>query len=284
MNYPLVTVFTLIYNTNPIYVIEAIKSIIDNKYPHIQHIIIDDFSPNVSCKMVVKDWIRENKYNCEFYEHEVNYGICKTLNHVLELAKGKYILGCSDDIILPHRIYNDVSRFEKLDDSYAIIFGQSQIININSELQPQIFPDILAPDDDNYFDLLLERNQLSAPSTTYKTSILKKEGGFNEFFFYEDYEINLRLAQRKYKFKFFKDINAYYRIHGSNNSHKLNYDIENFRILSSFNNSEKVKNYTFNKVKELILEKNQDYLEMMKIYETNFGISLYLRYLKLVTK
>ena len=62
MNYPLVTVFTLIYDTNPKFVIQAIESIRANNYPNLQHIIIDDCSINPQSKETVKKWISENKF------------------------------------------------------------------------------------------------------------------------------------------------------------------------------------------------------------------------------
>ena len=49
---PLVTVFTLIYNTNPKYVIEAIESVRANNYSNLQHIIIDD----CFCEYLILDY------------------------------------------------------------------------------------------------------------------------------------------------------------------------------------------------------------------------------------
>lgn len=128
MEYPLVTVFTLIYNTNPRYVIEAIESVRANNYPNLQHIIIDDCSPNPEPKRAVKQWIKDNNYLCEFYEHETNYGICKTLNHVLELTKGKYLFGCSDDLISSTKILSDVEILEKSETSCGAIYSDAYLI------------------------------------------------------------------------------------------------------------------------------------------------------------
>src|SRR6188474_3378131 len=97
---PLVTVFSLVYNTGK-YVIEAIESVKANNYPNIQHIIIDDCSYDGVSTELVSDWIKENNYNCTFIKHEKNQGICRTLNEILRLAKGKYIFGVSDDLIMP---------------------------------------------------------------------------------------------------------------------------------------------------------------------------------------
>jgi glycosyltransferase involved in cell wall biosynthesis len=271
MDYPLVTVCTLIYNTNPKYVIEAIQSIKANNYPNLQHIIIDDCSTDPQPKEIVKKWILENNYQCEFYEHEVNYGICKTLNHVLELTRGKYFLGCSDDIITSDRILQDVIQFSKLTDDYSIVFGLTQEINENGVLKPKVFPWTEEPSSDNYWDLLLKGNCLSGPSTTYKTEILKDINGFNENFKLEDYEMNLRLASNKYKFKAIAKINGFYRVHSNSISSKLNFELENIRVLSNFKNEEKIKDIIYERVWQFLFHRKDGYKEALQIYVTSFG-------------
>ena len=139
MDYPLVTVFTLIYNTNPKFVIEAIESVRANNYPNLQHIIIDDCSSDQLPKEKVKNWILENNYPCEFYEHEINYGVCKTLNHVLELAKGKYIFGCSDDVILNNKIITEVNILNNLDEKYAATYSDAYLINDENKVLQGLF-------------------------------------------------------------------------------------------------------------------------------------------------
>lgn len=216
MEWPLVTVFTLIYNTNPRYVIEAIESVRANEYPNLQHIIIDDCSPNPEPKQVVKKWIDENNYPCEFYEHEVNYGICKTLNHVLELTKGKYIFGCSDDMILPNRIKDDVISLEGEDNSIAFISSISQFIDENSSILPNFFPiynfDLSKVD---IWPILLVSSPFSAPASTIRVDVLKKLGGYSEDYIFEDYSFWFKLISSNYKFKFSPKIQTLYRISSS---------------------------------------------------------------------
>ncbi|MEY4571684.1 MAG: hypothetical protein RLZ10_895 [Bacteroidota bacterium] len=271
MDLPLVTVFTLIYNTNPKYVIEAIKSVQASKYPNIQHIIIDDCSPDSMPKQTIKKWIEENNYPCEFYEHEVNYGICKTLNHVLHLAKGEFILGCSDDKITTDRIKKDVQVFSTLQSDYAIVFSLCQVINSNSELQPKVFPSLEIPSDDNYWHRLLESNCIAAPAVTYRVESLKKIGGFKENFKFEDYEIYLRLSSQGYKFKCLPEILTYYRIHNESISMKLNFDIEDIRILSSFSDVLGVKKIVFEKVWDIVYLKKSNFPEAKHLYEFHFS-------------
>jgi glycosyltransferase involved in cell wall biosynthesis len=206
--YPRVTVFTLIYNTNPRYIIEAIESVRANNYPNIQHIIIDDCSPDPIPKSIVKDWIAKENYPCEFYEHDVNFGICKTLNHVLQLAKGKYMFGCSDDVILCERIWGDINLFEsnKLID---VVHSNYQIINSSGELSFK--GKEISIENKLYFDRLLVSNFISAPTVTWKVERLKQVGGFSEKFKFEDYELWLRMAKMGCLFEFRNEITTLYR-------------------------------------------------------------------------
>jgi GT2 family glycosyltransferase len=277
---PLVTVFTLIYNTNPDYVIEAIESVRANSYPNIQHIIIDDCSPNPEPKNVVKKWVKKVNYQCEFYDHEINYGICKTLNHVLSLAKGKYILGCSDDILTVDRIKEDVKILEKVGERYALVFGMSQIIDNLSRLKYQVIPNIIdIPNDDNYFSILLENNIISAPSVTIRVDAIKQVGGYDESLPYEDYDMWLRLSLEGFKFAPNPRINCYYRKHAeSMTSIFTQYRIEEFKIKLKFSHLDEVKECLKNEIIHLgysdRLLNNQLYKYYKEVYGSEFILTI----------
>lgn len=224
MDFPLVTVFTLIYNTNPKYVIEAIESVRSNNYPNIQHIIIDDCSPDPQPKNIVKKWIIDNNYPCEFYEHEVNYGVCKTLNHVLELAKGKYIFGCSDDLIVRDKIETEVTLLESLGSEYVATYSDALLIDANGlplyGLFIQKYCHFTSLPDHDLYEVLLKGNILPAMAMMWRTDYIKEVGGYDESLPVEDYDLNLRLA-RKYKFKLIHTPVAKYRIHSESLSNNL---------------------------------------------------------------
>ena len=233
--YPLVTVFTLIYNTNPKYIIEAIESVRDNNYPNLQHIIVDDCSPNPHPKEALKEWIKKEEYDCEFYEHQTNFGICRTLNHVLELAKGKYMLGCSDDRITSDRIIKDVEILEKLGEKYALIFGMSQEMDSNSKLKYNVFPKLReTPEDDNYFNVLLSKNIFATPSITLRTQSVRDVGGYDTSLKYEDYDLWLNLSCNGYKFAQNCSISSYYRVHSDSASATMAFHIEDIKCLLKY--------------------------------------------------
>jgi GT2 family glycosyltransferase len=225
-SFPLVTVFTLIYNTNPKFVIEAIESIRANNYPNIQHIIIDDCSPNPEPKRVVKQWIDRENYPCEFYEHEVNYGVCKTLNQVLELAKGKYIFGCSDDIISFNKIFTEIEILESLNDSFAATYSDAFIIDENGKFLKDMFISknridlVSAPSGEIFYDLC-NGNFLPMMSMMFKTELIKKIGGFDERLEYEDFDLHLRLF-KQFKIYYIDSPLSFYRVHSSSLVNNIN--------------------------------------------------------------
>ena len=280
-NYPLVTVFTLIYNTNPKFVIEAIESVRANNYPNLQHIIIDDCSPDPEPKSVVKEWIKNEGYLCEFHEHEVNYGLCKTLNHVLQLAKGKYMFGCSDDVILCDRILGDINLFEsnKLID---VVHSNYQIINALGELSSK--GKEISIENKLYFDRLLVSNFISVPTVTWKVERLKKVGGFSEKFKFEDYELWLRMAKMGCLFKFRNEITTLYRVHELSFSQNRWREvfIEDLKIkieyTDCYNQSEvnRLKHIFISQLKEEGLKK--DILECYFLFKQKIGRSLFNLY------
>lgn len=125
--FPLVTVGTLCYNTGS-YVIEALECVKKQNYPNIQHIIIDDCSKDNSAQLI-EDWIRANNYRCTFIRHEVNKGVHFGLSEIFSQASGKYLVMISDDLWVGNMLRNQVKVIENLDDSYAMVYGDTQIVN-----------------------------------------------------------------------------------------------------------------------------------------------------------
>jgi glycosyltransferase involved in cell wall biosynthesis len=268
-NYPLVTVFTLIYNTNPRYIIEAIESVRANNYPNIQHIIIDDCSPDPNPKAIVKDWILNERYPCEFYEHDTNFGICKTLNHVLELAKGEYLIGCCDDLITKTRIWDDVRILGDLDENYVLVFGLAQIIDKDSNLSMRVFGTIdKVPSDSNYFELLTDGNCIATQSVTIRLKMLKEIGGFDENYLFEDYPLWLKFSAIGLKFAVNPTVNGYYRVHAESISNELNYVTLCFEVLCQYLEVPMVHEKIRSRIISMGINKDSNYTRCMEIYST----------------
>ena len=91
--YPLITVLTLSYNSTYIY--ESIQSVLEQSYPHIEYIIVDDGS-GVFCQDEIRTYIKNRKgNNLEDYQvivHPQNLGTVKASNTGLVHSHGEYIL------------------------------------------------------------------------------------------------------------------------------------------------------------------------------------------------
>ena len=286
MEYPLVTVFTLIYNTNPTYIIDAIVSVQKNNYPNIQHIIIDDCSTNKEKLSVIKKWIKENNYSCEFYEHDVNYGICKSINHVLELSKGKYILGCCDDMLLPNRIFEDVQLLEKSNPETSLVYSMCQYINEKNEKLSKIIPQMgLQVEHTNLLDQLLKGNFIAAPSVTIKTEILKTLDGYDTNYLIEDYAMWLKMAEHNYHFLHRPEVTTLYRVHSENftNANSDLLELEDFKIKLDFSNNKRHKLSLERMMYKKLLQNKGVWKKMLDYYVSKYNKSLFYYLIKYVS-
>ena len=111
---PLVSVLIPAYNHEN-YVQETINSIIDQTYQNIELIIYDDGSKDSTWNK-----IKELEEKCKkrftnvYFETKENEGTCKTMNKLLDLAKGEYVIVvASDDMIKPNMIEKEVDFLSK---------------------------------------------------------------------------------------------------------------------------------------------------------------------------
>ncbi len=213
---PLVTICTLVHYTHPEFVISAIESIYNQTYQNIEHIIVNDAPDDKQYWPQIKKYLIDNNLPSRIIEHEVNFGVCKTLNQIIEISDGKYFCGCSDDILLPNKIETEVSVFESIDEEYALCYSDTEFIDSKGEKLNISFIknnlDLNYLPEGNIFELLLDRVFIPAISVLYKKSALLEIGGFDQSIGFEDLDIFLRLS-KKYKIKYIDIPLTEYRQH-----------------------------------------------------------------------
>lgn len=221
MSQPLVSVFSLVYNTKSDYIIDFIKSLRNSTYTNYEYILIDDCSPDKENFNKIKKWIQENNFTCKIIEHDTNRGICASINHAIQVANGKYIFGCSDDLIEPDKISKQVEAFENLPKNFGVIFSDSYFIDADgSRLYGTILgkiPNLYKVPEGDVYERLLESNFIPAISVMVKKSVYEDLGGYDEALKFEDYDMWLRVA-KKYKFYFLNAVTCSYRIHAESYS------------------------------------------------------------------
>jgi glycosyltransferase involved in cell wall biosynthesis len=188
MKSPLVTVFMPMYNSEA-YIREALESMLNQTYSHLEIIIVDDGSTDSSVGIV-------NSYQdsrIRLIRNKENKGIPYTRNVGLQEATGKYMaIMDADDISLPHRIERQVEFMEKNEGidatgSFYEIFG--------GRFKRQFKPKNIAPEEMKI--ALLFTNYIGNPTAFIRLETLKQHNlRYNlDCFVAQDYEMWAQISK-----------------------------------------------------------------------------------------
>lgn len=204
---PKISVLMPVYNTEEIFLREAIESILNQTYADFEFLIIDDGSTNNTEDIILSYKDERIKY----IKNEQNIGLIKTLNKGINLAQGEYIARMdSDDISLPERFAKQVKFLDENPDidvlgTWFQCLPSGRIV----ETSPK--------DKDIKEHLLVNSNDIGHPTVMIRrATIIKYELKYDENALYvEDYALWLSLID-KIKFANLTEVLLNYRIHGNN--------------------------------------------------------------------
>ena len=129
-NTPLVTAVIPVYNHEK-YVVESIRSILNQTYQNIELIVLNDGSKDRSHQMILPlvEECQRRFVRFEYINRE-NIGLSATLNQALAWATGEYFSAlASDDAALPEKFEVLVDALEAKGPSYAAAFGNAWFID-----------------------------------------------------------------------------------------------------------------------------------------------------------
>jgi len=221
------------------YVQAAIRSAIDQSWPHLELVAIDDGSPDGTWAAIeaMETECRERFQRVKFLRHD-NQGVCETLNRLLAEAQGEYFMRLdSDDLIKPQSIEKQLA-FLREHSEYGLTVGDNEIIDETGQvvhwtadrantLEPakttfktfgaflrSIRPDLDFLSDDFGRHETLWGNYV--PNGYLVRRRLMDGVKFSSQAPREDFFMMLQLAKRG-KFKYFDEIMHSYRWHQTNN-------------------------------------------------------------------
>ncbi|WP_264565179.1 glycosyltransferase family 2 protein [Flavobacterium sp. N3904] len=206
-NNPLVTIICLCYN-HEAYVVESLNSVINQSYPCIELIIVDDCSSDNS-KRIITTWI-EKKPEIQFITNETNLGNTKSFNKALKLAKGEYVIDlAADDILLPNCVVLQINAFKNSNyKNLGVVYGNVELISENGSFDSYYFPvnnQKKAIENritgDIYKSVLSGGNSICSVSAMIKKTVFDRLQGYDETLAYEDLDFWIR-ASRLYEFDF----------------------------------------------------------------------------------
>ena len=229
---PLVTVIIASYNHGP-YIEQSIQSVLDQTYPNIELLVIDDGSPDDSVERIQR-WQAVHGFD---FRVQQNQGLTNTLNGAIARAKGSLIVPFgSDDIMMPDRIAVQVAYMDGKPE-VGICAGNIELIDANGNLFPEKRQRRDVPFRRlDFDDMFLERKPYPpAPTLMIRREALDKVGGFDPSIRLEDLYIELKITHAGYFIDGLNVVMARYRKHATNSYKNHRFMIDSIlRIYAQF--------------------------------------------------
>ena len=229
---PWVTVIISSYNHAP-YVEAAIQSVLDQTYPHVELLVIDDGSQDNSVERIQR---LQTHYGFDF-RTQANQGLTRTLNEAIARARGDFIAPFgSDDIMLPERLALQVAHMTGKPE-IGICAGNIELMHADGTPYPEKRQARDIPFRRlDFDDMFLERKPYPpAPTLLFRKSALETVGGFNPSVRLEDLYIELKITHAGYVIDALGTVMARYRKHPTNTYKNLRFMTENIlRIYADY--------------------------------------------------
>lgn len=177
------------------YVAQAIESVLDQTWPHIDLIVIDDGSKDDSPELIRE--LHERRGGFRFVARE-NQGLLKTLNEGLAMAKGEYFCELASDDYFPPESIETRFKFLKENPECVAVFGDGCLLE-NDQLVATSF--IRGKHRRMFEKLNPIPDMLNGVLPVFSTGMIRRQallkvGGFDDknFRYYEDLDTPIRLA------------------------------------------------------------------------------------------
>ena len=215
---PLVSIIVPVYNHQK-YVSECLTSILEQDYPCIELIVINDGSTDES-DTIIREY--HDSHSKQFtYISKKNEGLIRTLNIGLDRSNGEYFCElASDDILLPGSIRKRV-EFLGAHPDVGAVFADNYLIKDGIKTTDKFYGGYKSGTGfrsriHGVTDLLKKKARYHIPTGMFRTEVLKGLGGFDEDFRdFEDISIRYRLPLYT-NIEFMDEPVMYYRIHTGN--------------------------------------------------------------------
>lgn len=184
---PLVSIIIPCFNTEK-YISEAIASALNQTYPNIEVIVVDDGSTDRSLEIIQSFGDRL------IYEQINHQGACAARNRGLQLSKGKYIQFLdADDLLLSNKIETQLPLLES--NQADLVFCNGYLFGDNRPCRPvKSILNLPNPWGTDPFLYCLKYN-FGTNGPLHKREFLEQIGGFREgLIAAQETDLNIRLA------------------------------------------------------------------------------------------
>ncbi len=203
IKYPKISIITPSYNQGR-FLEKTIKSVINQRYPNLEYIIIDGGSTDNSLKIIKK----YEKY-LKYWVSEKDRGQTHAINKGLRKATGDILAYLNSDDTLESKTLFKVAKLFTDNKKIKIIYGQGKHIDEKDKFIENYHNGYMD------FSKVQSSNDICQPALFFKKEILKKIGFFDESLNYAmDYEYWIRAAKKyNYKLVYIEDFFANSRLY-----------------------------------------------------------------------
>lgn len=182
------------------FVEEAMQSVMEQDYPDIELIVVDDGSKDGTLD-VIKRYHANTAGRLKFTT-KVNGGVSSALNAAYRLCSGNLIaVLASDDFYMPGKIRKQVEAFSALDPSYGIV--HTSAYNLYLDGSRVDITGLYPPAEGECFKELVALTSVAvAPSVMFTRDAYLSAGGFDESLTAEDLDFYASVARKGYKFHY----------------------------------------------------------------------------------
>lgn len=196
----LVTIICIAYNQEE-WLEETLESVRAQDYYTKELIIVDNGSTDNTAE-VIRNWIIKSsiQFSVETVFHEKMQPYCQLFNQVLANVNSNYLVDLSgDDVLYPEHLSASIREL-KIVPFAGFVFSDAYILDEMGEVKTfykrntggELIEDIELS---NVYETLIQRNFICSPTVVFNTAILRREGGYDESLYYEDFDIQIRLAR-----------------------------------------------------------------------------------------
>jgi len=191
------------------YLEETLRSVIDQKYPALELIVIDGGSTDNST-----DIIKKYEKHISYWVSEKDKGQSDAINKGFRRATGEIITWlCSDDLLMPGSLHKVADHFSSLPDEAGLIHGGVVVFKENKDVTTDF--GYLAPSLERYISGMA----FSQPSAFFKKKYYDRAGGrvSEDLHYGMDHDLFCRMAL-VCRFYPVNDVLARYRLHDDSKS------------------------------------------------------------------
>ena len=200
----------LAHYNQPMYVKQALYSILNQTYNNIELIFADDASTTIDVNNL-KKYVKENNkkdFKVIWQINEKNVGTVKNLNQAIEKSSGDYLyfFAADDELYNNEVIEKFVNAYEKQPSDVAILFGQVLLMDENmfetfgtfvKENEAAKFNNLKASEQ---FKKLASDCLVGMGGAMLDAEILRKQDNFDETYKYiEDWPYFLKVTSNNYR-------------------------------------------------------------------------------------